>query len=125
MWREILGRPEGPFAFRFYLQPLMALLFAVRDGIHDARAGRSAYLWSLLTESRRRQLLREGWHSVGKVFVLAIVLDLLYQLVVLKGLRPLQTLLVAVALALVPYVLVRGPASRLFRRLSHHRAAAH
>ena len=30
---EILARPEGPFAFRFILQPLMSLLMATRDGI--------------------------------------------------------------------------------------------
>ncbi len=126
IWREILGRPDGPFAFRFYLQPLMAIFLAVRDGIHDAKAGRPAYLWSLFRDpAGRRERLRDGWRSVEKVFVLAIVLDLLYQLVVLRGVRPLQTLLVAVTLAIVPYVLLRGPANRLFRRLARRRAAAH
>jgi hypothetical protein len=125
VWSEILERPHGPFAFRFYLQPLMAIFFAVRDGVHDAKTGRRAYLWSLFTEPGRMARLRDGWRSVGKVFVLAIVLDLLYQLIVLKGLRPAEDLIVAVSLALVPYALLRGPANRLFRRIMNHRAAAH
>jgi hypothetical protein len=122
----VVERPEGPFAFRFYLQPLMAVLFAVRDGIHDAKERRPAYLWSLFTDpAGRRERLRDGWRSVGKIFWLAIVLDLLYQVVVLRGLRPVQGILVAVALALVPYVLLRGPACRVFRRLARRRVAAH
>lgn len=121
-WREIAARPDGPMAFRFYLQPLMALAFAVRDGLKDARAGRPAYFWSLFTDSaHRRDALRDGWRSVGKVFVLAVVLDLIYQLLVLRGLRPVQTLLVATALAIVPYVLARGPVSRFVRLLRRER----
>src|SRR6266581_3050038 len=90
-WHEILARPGGPMAFRFYLQPLMATLFALRDGIKDAHSGRPPYFWTVLSEpQRRRDLLREGWHSVGKIFVLAFVFDTIYQLVVLKGVRPLQ-----------------------------------
>ncbi len=117
MWQEIIARPDGPLAMRFYLQPLMATLFAVRDGIHDAQAGRPPYFWSLFTDpAHRAEWLRDGWRSVGKIFILAIVLDVIYELVVLHGLRPVEGLLVAVTLAIVPYVLIRGPANRLARR---------
>ncbi|MGZ3459037.1 MAG: hypothetical protein ACXU86_11100 [Archangium sp.] len=118
LWREIASRPEGPLAMRFYLQPLMAMLLALRDGLADAREGRPAYLWALFTDpAHRRELLRDGWRSIGKVFILASVLDVVYQLLVFRGLRPIQGLFVAVVLALVPYVLIRGPINRLARRL--------
>src|SRR5262249_532100 len=108
MWQEIIARPDGPMALRFYLQPLMATLFAVRDGMRDARAGRPLYSWSLFTDPANRvERLRDGWRSVGKIFFMALVLDLIYELVVLKGLRPAEDLLVATALAIVPYVLIR------------------
>ena len=55
------------------------------------------------------------WRSVGKIFVLALALELVYQILVLHGLRPVQTILVATGLALVPYVLLRGPVNRLAR----------
>lgn len=125
VWREIVERPEGPFAFRFYLQPLMATLFALRDGIQDAKAGRPAYLWSLLTDPvGRRERLRHGWRSVRKIFWIAITLDVVYELVFLGGLRPVQGLVVAITLALVPYVLLRGPANRIGAWLARRRAVA-
>jgi len=115
-WQEITARPDGPLAMRFYLQPLMATLFAVRDGLKDARAGKPPYFYGLLTHpEQRREMLRDGWGSVGKIFGIAIVLDLLYQFIVLKGFRPVETLVVAIVLALVPYILLRGPANRLAR----------
>jgi hypothetical protein len=124
IWHEVTARPDGPLAMRFYLQPLMATLFAVRDGLHDARAGRPAYFWAVFTNPvQRPALLRDGWRSVGKIFLIALVLDVAYQMLVLRGLRPLQGLLVAVVLALVPYVLLRGPVNRLARLI--RRGATH
>jgi hypothetical protein len=124
-WHEILARPSGPLALRFYMQPLMASLLAARDGIRDARTGQAPYFWAVCFQPGcRRELLRSGWQSVAKVFVIAIVLDLGYQLIVLKGIRPLQTMLVAVALAIVPYVLLRGPVSRIVRGLRRTRPSA-
>jgi hypothetical protein len=115
-WQEITARPDGPLAMRFYLQPLMATLLAVRDGVKDAREARPAYLWAVVsTPEHRRELLRSGWRSIGKVFLIALVLDVVYQLLVLRGLRPLEGLIIAVTLAIVPYALVRGPVNRLVR----------
>jgi hypothetical protein len=46
---------------RFFIQPTMAGLLALRAGIEDARQERRGYLWALLTNSERRlQLLHEG-----------------------------------------------------------------
>ena len=47
---DLAGRLSGPFSFRFLLQPLMATLYALRDGMADARANRSPYFCSLFTE---------------------------------------------------------------------------
>ena len=116
VWHEVTARPDGPLAMRFYLQPIMATLFAVRDGLRDARVGRPAYFWAVFTDhAQRPALLRDGWRSVGKIFLIALALDFAYQILVLRGLRPVQGVLVAVVLALVPYVLLRGPINRLVR----------
>ena len=112
-WEEIAARPEGPMAFRFYLQPAMSVFFAVRDGLKDARNRRPAYFWALFTDAGpRRELLRDGWKSVGKIFIVASVIDLVYQFTVLHGFRPVETLVVAILLAIVPYLVFRGPANR-------------
>lgn len=111
---DLIGRIDGPMRFRLLLQPLMAIAFAIRDGRKDAREGRPRYGWALLTDAEhRRYLLQDGWKGVSRVFVLAYVLDLVYQYIVLQEWRPLQALSMAILLALVPYVLLRGPVNRL------------
>ena len=116
IWHEIAARPDGPLAIRFYLQPLMAIALATRDGLADARLGKPPYFWTLFTESSERgPLLKDAWHSEWKLFSLAIILDFTYQLIVLKGVRPLEGLLVAIALAFVPYLMLRGLVNRLAR----------
>lgn len=123
MWREIAARPSGPMAFRFYLQPAMAILAGVHDGIADARAGAPAYFWSLFVDrAHRRARLREGWRAVRNIFVLATVMDLLYQAFVIGAFRPVQALDVAVLLAIVPYLFTRGPVNRVARLVRRLRA---
>src|SRR5215471_2392740 len=75
-WTDFIGRFDGPLHFRLFVQPLMAIVFAVRDGSRDARERRSAYLWSLLTDpGERLYLVQTGWKGISKVFVLAFALD--------------------------------------------------
>ena len=63
-WGNFLARPNGSLSLRFYVQPTMASLLALRAGIQDARQGRQGYLWAILTRPERRlQLLHEGWRG--------------------------------------------------------------
>ncbi len=118
MVENVFGRVEGPLTFRLILQPLTATFFAVRDGRRDARAGKVPYFWSLLTSpEHRRDMLRDGWKSVGQVFILAIVVDAIYQFIVLRWFYPGEALAVASILAFIPYLLIRGPTTRLMREL--------
>jgi len=103
--------------FRIILQPTMAALLALRGGLRDAREGRPPYFWTVLTDSTNRtELLREGWKAIARVFVLAIVMDIIYQLIVVRWIYPFETLAIAVLLAVVPYLLIRGPVTRIARR---------
>jgi ribose/xylose/arabinose/galactoside ABC-type transport system permease subunit len=64
-------------------------------------------------------MLKGGWKSIGKVFIIAIILDLVFQYVAFKELRSVPGALVAgVILAIVPYLLLRGPINRLLGRKS-------
>ena len=108
MSEDLVGRVSGPMQFRLLLQPLMATVFAVRSGLGDARAGRPPYFWSMLSmPEHRRQLLQSGWKDVGKVFVMAIVIDVVYQVVALQWVYPVEALLTAALLAILPYLLIR------------------
>jgi len=113
---NLIDRVSGPLTFRLILQPVMATIFAVRDGLRDAREGRPAYFWAIFTDpEHRRELFRDGWKSTGKVFIIAIVIDAVYQYIVLKWFYPFEALLVAAILAFIPYLIIRGPVNRLGR----------
>jgi len=113
---DFIARFDGPLHFRLIAQPLMAVCLAARDGRRDALEGRGAYLWKFVNKpEHRRYLLESGVKGISKVFVLAFVLDVVYQFVEWRGLKPLQAFLTATVLAVIPYVLLRGPINRLMR----------
>jgi hypothetical protein len=115
-WDNFLARPSGSLSLRFILQPTMAALLALRAGVRDAREGKQGYLWAVVSNGERRfQLLHEGWRGARTPFVVAIVLDCIYQLITVQFIYPLELLFTATLLALVPYALLRGPFNRIAR----------
>jgi hypothetical protein len=114
---DLMGRLNGPFTFRLVLQPLSAALIALRSGLRDARSGRPAYGWAVVSNPvERRELLKEGWRELSRVFIIAVIVDLIYELVVFGEIYPGQSLIVATVLALLPYPLLRGVVNRIIRR---------
>ena len=117
IWDNLLGRASGPMTFRFILQPIMATLAALRDGVADARTGRSPYFWTILSdESRRSGRLYEGLISTARVLLLGLVMDAIYQYIVFDTFQPAESVIIAVLLAFVPYLVVRGLVTRVARR---------
>jgi hypothetical protein len=124
VWENLIGRFTGPMNFRLILQPLVAACFAIWSGIKDARAGRPAFLWTVVTDpTQRSALLRSAWKDVGKVFIFAVILDAIYQLIQLRAVHLLELLIVAPTLAFVPYILLRGPVTRVATALIHRKSA--
>jgi hypothetical protein len=86
--------------------------------LKDSRAGNPPYFWTILSNpDQREQLLRNGWKDVARLFGFAVLMDLIYQVIVFRWFYPFETLIVAVVLALVPYLVLRG----LVTRLAQHR----
>jgi hypothetical protein len=110
----LIDRTTGPLKFRFVLQPVMAIALAIRSGLKDSREGKPPFFWDFCVEPAvREKLIRDCWKSVGKVFILAFVLDCVYQFIELRWIYILGALAVAFFLAIVPYVIVRGPVNRI------------
>jgi hypothetical protein len=96
------------------IEPAMAAFAALRDGIADAKSGRSPYFWSLIAnplESGGRAY--EGLIATARVLLLGLCMDAIYQWIVLKTFYPGEAVIVAVALAIFPYLLLRGPMDRV------------
>jgi len=123
-WENFLARPEGPINFRFIIQPTLASIIAIRAGLKDAKAGRPAYLWTALTSSAdRAQLLHGGWKDLRVPLLIAATLDAIYQVIVHRWIYPLELIFTATLLALVPYIILRGPVNRIARLFSRKDSA--
>lgn len=123
LWLRIVqnmaARLDGPLHLRFIVQPSMAIVLALRDGLQDAQNREPAYLWSLFADRFNRiAQLKKGWRSIGKVFFVALGIDGIYQIVVFHFIYVGEALLTASLLAIVPYALLRGPFNRVARRVS-------
>ena len=118
---NLAARVSGPMKFRLVVQPIMAAIFAIRSGLADASARKPPYLWTLISDPvHRADLIKDGWKSIGRVFLIALAMDCVYQIVVSRFVYPGEAIIVAVALAIVPYVILRGLVTRLARARSLH-----
>ena len=116
IFTSIAERPGGPMTFRFILQPVMAALLAAIDGIRDARSGTPPYFWGLITGTTKRvDRIYDGVIATSRVILLGLGMDVAYQLIEFKTFYPGEAAIVAVLLAFIPYLLLRGPFARLAR----------
>jgi len=122
---QLAARTSDWLSPRFLLQPAMAAFLAIRGGLRDAKE-KPPSLWAARHRpSERARLLRSAWNDIARVTILAFVVDTVYQLVVLRWFYPLQAVLVATLLAIVPYALIRGLVSYVVRRGGAREAAHH
>ena len=103
------------------------------DGCNDPRdscraAGRTSKstafpLGSSLEPGPPARIVATGMEGRWKGFLLATILDVVYQLIVHRAVYTLELLITAVTLAIVPYVLFRGPLSRIAKMVFAARPA--
>lgn len=107
-WSDIFDRFGGPMTFRVFLQPIMAGVAALHDGMKDAREGHKSFFWTAWRHpSQQTGRLREGLISVARVMLLAICIDVIYQLRELDDFYPAEAVIIAVLLAVIPYFIFR------------------
>ena len=110
---DLPKRLTGPGRFRFVVQPLVAILLGIRSGLADARAGRPPYLLRLLTDRQRRgDLAREGLATVANLLLMGVLLDAVFQWVILGVSHPGAALVVGPVLITGPYGVARALANR-------------
>lgn len=116
---QMLG---GPGRFRFVLQPIFAILLGIRDGRADAKAGRPAFLISIIfAGGDRLEALKGGARAFSKPFIVSVILDIGVQLLLFQNVRIWSALVVGTLLVALPYSLARGVTNRLIQRLDRSR----
>lgn len=111
---HLFDRFSGTLNFRLIVMPLVVTVFAIRGHFRDAREGKPLFRWPFRkTREESLYVLKSGFKDFGKVFIMACLLDTIYQIMVLKAFYLGELIVVALLSAVVPYFLVRGPLMRL------------
>jgi hypothetical protein len=116
LFEDIPKRLTGPGKFRFILQPLIAVVLGIRSGLADARAGRPPYLYGILFHGHlRRELMASGLQTVVNLLLMGILMDSVFQWIILGASYPGAAFVVGPVLILAPYATARALANRLAR----------
>lgn len=119
-WSDMFARFGGPMTFRFILQPIMAAIAAIHDGVKDAREGHRSFFWTAwLHPSEQSGRLREGLISTARIMLLGISMDVIYQFKELDLFYPAEAVVIAILLAVIPYFIFRWIVERIARRWMH------
>jgi hypothetical protein len=122
---DVLARLSGPGRLRFILQPSFAILLGIRHGVGDARAHLPPFLWALVFHgSHRSALLRNAYAGIRDLVAVAILLDIVSQILIFHEIHPGAAVIVGPVLIGGPYALARALTNRIVRARRGPTAAA-
>lgn len=125
-FEDLLARVSGAGRLRFILQPTVAAVIGMRDGIRDAREGHPPFLMALTSGSASKSaLLRRAFESVRDLISIAILLDVISQFLIFRRIQPGAALLVGPVLIAVPYAVSRALTNRVSRTRSRRARVIH
>ncbi len=101
VFEDLVARTTGPMWFRLILQPLVATIFGIRAGLANARRSKGP------DSGHRRAMFQQALHDVGKMLAVGVGLDVVFQLIALRTVYPLEAVLVGFLLVALPYQIVR------------------
>jgi hypothetical protein len=116
-WDDVFGRLHGPMTIRFYLQPTLAFIAALKDGIKDVRSGHKAFFWTALwNHTHERGRLQQGLVATSQMMLGGLAIDMIYQAREFDHFYPVEAVLMVLLLATIPYFVFRWVIERIVRR---------
>jgi len=95
------------------VQPTVAVLLGLRDGKRDSRTAHPPFLLGLVLQgAHRRALWGSAVASVRDLVAIAIILDVISQLLIFREVHPGAALLLGPILIAVPYSISRALTNR-------------
>jgi hypothetical protein len=117
-------RLAGPANFRFILQPLIAAIAGIRDGVSDAKLGLRPYGFAVLFDSNSRgELLGAALKRTAIPLLVGVVIDMVVQWMLFRRVLFSAAILVGVLLVGLPYIVARGVTNRILHRRYKNRVA--
>ena len=125
-FKDLFIRFSGIGRLRFIVQPTAALLLGMRDGLKDSQRGNPPFLWGVFFHPLHRpDLLRNAFMSIRDLIAIAVILDIVFQLVLFREIHPAAALLVGPVLIAVPYSVSRALTNRVSRTRAPQKPIAH
>ena len=120
MWtrlvHDLIARITGRMKFRLVLQPLMASIFAIRAWLNDAKTGKPPSFWSLLRIPRTAPTCsRTAGRVSARCACSRLCSTSCIRIIAERFVYPGEAIIVAIILAIVPYLILRGLVTRLAR----------
>ena len=116
-FEDLPKRLAGPGRMRFVIQPAVALLLGWKAGRADAREGRTFLLLRLFRgAAERAAVLTETLESIALLVLMGILMDSVFQWVLLGISYPGAALVVGPVLITVPYAAARTLAGAVTRK---------
>ena len=123
-FEDLWARLSGPGRLRFVLQPTVAVFLGVRDGKRDSRTRCPPFLSGLaLRRTHRGELWRSAIASVRDLVAVAIILDIISQMLIFREIHPGAALVLGPILIAVPYSMSRSFANRIVSGRTRHSEA--
>ncbi len=114
---DIPKRLAGPGRLRFLFQPAMAILLGIRGGREDARLGHPPFLAVLAGRGGfRAGAMSSALENLSVLLLMGILLDSVFQWVLLGVSHPGPALVVGPVLITIPYAIARTLAGAVSRR---------
>lgn len=111
------ARLSGPFHLGFIVQPLVAIVLGIRDGLQDSRTEQPPYVIAIILDpEHRRELLAGSIRNVIKPMLAGVLIDLAFQYAAFGRVRLLPALIVGSLVLGLPYAAARGLTNRIASR---------
>lgn len=83
---QLLGRAGGPMHIRLLIQPIIAIILAIRAGLRDARENTAPFLLEFVkNKAQRKVLINTALQDIRKLMIMAFLFDSIYQLLFLRN----------------------------------------
>src|SRR5262245_57537161 len=112
---RLAARVTGPMHARLIVQPLMAVLLGIRDGVRDAHEGAPPFLQDVCTTGGRCGKIARVLRRLLVPLIIAVVLDGIVQYLLFERVRVLGAVIFGTTLMGLPYTVARGIANRIAR----------
>jgi len=124
-FKDLVARLLGAGRIRFILQPTIAIVIGVRQGLADARADLPNFLYGLAFHAQHRgYLVRSSVSGVRDLVAIAILLDIISQAIIFREIHAAAALILGPALIAVPYSVARALSNLIYKARKNHASAA-